>query len=246
MMYTSSLMKAKLVRRYKRFLADVELEGGDQTTIYCPNTGAMTYCADPGSEVWFSSSSNLKRKYRFTWEQVRDRWGNRVGIHSSLANTIVGEALSTGKLQELDAMAHGASWLKNIDSIRAESPVVDKSVRFDFSITPQGGSPILVEVKSVTMAEDDGLGRFPDAITARGQKQVKAMIELQSQGIRSMLVYCVQNDGVQQFQLAKDVDAKYAEHVHQFLEGGGRILVIGCQIDSQQVSVNRYIPWITS
>lgn len=248
MKYPTPLEPAVLIKRYKRFLADVSLPGGEVETIYCPNTGSMKHCADPGVPIWFSRTDNPKRKYQLTWEQGTDSWGNRVGLRSVLANTLIDEAIDGGVLADAERqsmLAAGLSdaWLSDIRRVQAEWAWERERVRFDFAIET-GASDVLVEVKSVTLAQVDGLGLFPDAKTARGLKQVKALRLAQREGKRAMLVYCVQNTGVTRVGLAESIDPAYAQAVRALRDEGGRILALGCDVNAQGIRAVRPLPVI--
>lgn len=247
MQYPITLEPAVLIKRYKRFLADVELEDGQLTTIYCPNTGSMKHCADPGVPIWFSRADNPKRKYQLTWEQGTDSWGNRVGLRSVLANRLVAEAIDNGLLsaveREFAQPGHGAPWLSDINCVQSEWHWAEERVRFDFAIDLNQGAQVLVEVKSVTLAQADGQGLFPDAKTARGLKQVKALTVAQQQGKKTLLVYCVQNSGVTSVRLADDIDPAYARAVRSLQASGGRVLALGCDIDEKGIVAARGLPF---
>lgn len=247
MQYPAALESAVLVRRYKRFLADVTLDGGQETTIYCPNTGSMKHCADPGVPIWFSRTDNPKRKYQLTWEQGTDSWGNRVGLRSVLANTLVAEAIDSGLLSTVERdvalSTGGVPWLTEISQVHAEWRWACERVRFDYAIDTAEGAQVLVEVKSVTLAQSDGQGFFPDAKTARGLKQVKALEVAQQQGKQALLVYCVQNSGITSVSLAQDIDPDYARAVSGLQAAGGRILALGCELDEHGITVVRGLPF---
>jgi len=170
------LQSATLIKRYKRFLADVELENGELLTIYCPNTGAMTHCADPGDQVWYSTSDNPKRKYKYTWELTYTQAGHWICINSVKANYFIGDMLKHKKIPEL-----------------AEYNTI--------------------EVKSCTLLEScfgEGAGFFPDAVSKRGQKHLRELIEMKHQGFRSVLIFAVLHSGITSVQPAKHIDKHYA------------------------------------
>jgi sugar fermentation stimulation protein A len=247
MQYLRALESAILIKRYKRFLADVRLANGDSLTIYCPNTGSMKNCADPGVPIWFSRADNPKRRYQMTWEQGTDSWGNRVGLRSAFANNLVAEAIESGLLAESESITlQGGGqvpWLGSIKSVQSEWRWASERVRIDFALETQGGA-VLVEVKSVTLSDEHGRGSFPDAKTARGLKQVKALQLAQKQGVRTLLVYCVQNSGVSCVSLADDIDPAYTDAVRTLCRAGGRVLAIGCDLSEMGISPVRPVPML--
>lgn len=214
MIFDPPLMPATLIRRYKRFLADVELPDGQQLTAHCPNTGAMTDCSDPGSAVWLSRSENPRRKYAHTLEQVHSRHG-LVGVNTALANRLVGEALETGAIAQLREYSH---W-------RSEAPIPDGSGRFDFLLSGHPKAPdCYLEVKSATLATDAGLGLFPDAVSTRARKHLLALTELAREGMAATLLFCVQHSGIEQVAPADHVDPEYGVALREAAAAGVVIL----------------------
>lgn len=200
------LVPGRLLRRYRRFLADVTLEDGTETTAHCPNTGAMFGCDRPGSRVWLSRSDNPRRKYPLTWELAEAPGGVLVGIHSARANRLVREALEAGVLEGLARPAT----LRPEVSIAAGGS--GPSMRVDFSARfPDDDADCLIEVKSVTAADRPGYGFFPDAVSARAVRHLDALAELARAGRRSVLVYCVQRGDVHSLRAAREIDPAYAE-----------------------------------
>lgn len=153
----SNLQKATLIKRYKRFLADVTLPGGDIMTIYCPNTGAMTNCADIGDEVWYSTSDNPKRKYQYTWELTHTKTDHWICINTARANQIVGNALKNGAIEALSGY----------NKIKAEVKYGSENSRIDFLLSDEKKANCYLEVKSCTLLDEqfgEGKGFFPDAV----------------------------------------------------------------------------------
>ena len=163
--FEKPLIEATLIKRYKRFLSDVELDNGEVITVHCPNTGAMTNCATPGWKVLLSESSNKKRKYPHTWELAINDAGHWIGINASNANKIVKSALEKRAIIEL----------AEYNQITPEYKVGDS--RIDFYLQGDGVPDCYVEVKSMTLCED-GLGLFPDAVTSRGTKHANELAKL--------------------------------------------------------------------
>lgn len=214
MLFDPPLMPATLIRRYKRFLADVELPDGQQLTVHCPNTGAMTDCCEPGSAVWLSRSDNPRRKYAHTLEQVDSRHG-LVGVNTAMANRLVREALETGAITELGGYCR---W-------RSEAPIPDGSGRFDFLLSGNSKAPdCYVEVKSATLAVGAGLGQFPDAVSVRARKHVLALTELALGGGAATLLFCVQHSGIERVAPADQVDPEYGVALRKAAAAGVSIL----------------------
>mgnify|MGYP002632810614 FL=1 len=192
------LLEGRLLRRYKRFLADVELLSGEVITVHCPNTGAMTGCAAPGVRVWLSQSANSKRKYPHTWELVETAAGLAC-IHSARANQVVKEALQSGVIPGLDAYPKLATEVKYAGDSRA-----------DLLLSGPAGR-VFVEVKSVTLCVDGGQGLFPDAVSERGRKHLQALSEALDEHTRSVLLFCVLHSGIERVSSAGDIDPAYRE-----------------------------------
>ena len=227
------LRSGTLVRRYKRFLADIIDAQGKTLTIHCPNTGAMTGCAEPGSKVYYSRSDNEKRKYPHTLEFVESAHG-LVGVNTGRANRLVEDALGRGIITELGC------W--SAEQIQAEAAIPSGAGRFDFLLS-QGQENIFVEVKSVTLHVEDGLGAFPDAISTRALKHVEALQMLMDQGARGLLLFCVQHLGIQRVMPASHVDREYADALRAAADRGVEILAYGCQTDLLNMSLSHRIPF---
>jgi len=193
------LVAGQLVKRYKRFLADVTLDDGQVVTAHSANTGSMMGCAEPGSRVWLSRSDNPKRKLAYTWELIEAAAGVVVGIHTGRANGLVEEAIRAGKLPPL-AGALG---------IRREVRY-GKNSRIDLLVEFENGPPCHVEVKNVTLVRDH-VALFPDAVTARGTKHLSEMSEVVRSGGRAAMVYCVPRSDALALSPAQEIDPAYAK-----------------------------------
>ena len=178
-MQLPDLNKGVLVKRYKRFLADIETEEG-LITAHCPNTGAMTGCAEPGWNVWYSLSDNPKRKYAATWELVDTEQGI-CSVNTGRANHLVREGIEQGVIAEVSGQ-----------EIKSEAKIPDGGGRFDLLV-----DKAYVEVKSVTLRMDDGRGEFPDAVSSRALKHVRALEDVVSSGYRGVLIFCAQHTGIE-------------------------------------------------
>jgi sugar fermentation stimulation protein A len=203
MRFDEPLLPGRLVRRYQRFLADVVLDDGAETTVHCPNTGAMYGCDRPGSRVWLSRSDNPRRKYPLTWELVESAPGTLVGIHASLANRLVREALVAGRLPALG----GPEAVRR--EVRIEAPG-GHPMRADLLARFPDGGDCVIEIKSVTASDEPGRGFFPDAVSARAARHLSTLAGLARLGRRCVLVYCVQRADVDRLRAAVEIDPGYA------------------------------------
>ena len=199
-----------LIQRYKRFLADVQLPNGEKITVHCPNTGAMTGCANAGDTVWFSTSDNPKRKYAYTWELTQTQAGDFICVNTQRANQLVAEALSHKWIREL----------ADYDNILPEQKYGEEKSRIDFLLKQQGLADCFVEVKSTTLLTENGVGMFPDAKTERGQKHLRELIAIAQQGQQAVIFFAVLHTGITQFEVAKQIDPKYAELFNQARQNG--------------------------
>lgn len=203
---------ACLRRRYKRFLADVVLDSGEEITVHCPNTGAMTGCAEPGSRIWLSHSDNPRRKYAYTWEWVETRAGF-ANVYSAAANGLVGRALHEGHIVGLAAYF---DWL-------AEQRLGDLPSRVDWMGRHESLPTCLLEVKSVTLCRD-GRGYFPDAVSERARRHVQHLQAKLHEGYRCVMLFCVQHSGIASVSPALDVDPRYAAALDAAVEQGLELL----------------------
>ena len=230
------LAEVELLRRYKRFLADVRDDQGREFTVHCPNTGAMTGCADPGSRAWISTSDNAKRKYPHTLELVQTAVG-LASVNTGRANALVGEALTTGSIAGLDDVAKGAA------ELRAEAKIPEGDGRFDFCLDGGAdGQTTFIEVKSVTLALGQGEGAFPDAVRARGVKHLHALRRRVEAGQRAVLVFCVQHLGIERVRAAHEIDPVYAETLAAVRADGVEVMALGCACDLNEMRIDRVLP----
>lgn len=216
-LFESKLHKATLIKRYKRFLADVRLADGSETTIYCANTGAMTGCAEPGDTVLYSESSNKKRKYQFTWEFTISQQGHLICVNTGKANSIVEQAIQESQIPELLGYQH----------CQAEVKYGNENSRIDFLLTDDSKADCYIEVKSCTLLDEryqPGDGFFPDAVTTRGQKHLRELIEMKEQGYRSILLFAVLHSGIKRVKAAHFIDKKYAQLFEQAKQAGVEVI----------------------
>lgn len=223
------LEKGKLIKRYKRFLADVETATGEVITIHCPNTGAMTGCAEPGFDVFYSTSDNPKRKYPNTFELARNQYGHFIGVNTAKANHLVKEAIEQNKVASLSGY----------EVIQSEVKYGEENSRIDLLLSGEGQPKCYIEVKSTTLLleAETGLGAFPDAVTTRGQKHLRELSQIVKNGERAVLVFLVQHTGITKMTVAEQIDSKYAEEMKKALAAGVEIIVLRTHIDAQQIYV---------
>jgi sugar fermentation stimulation protein A len=215
--FTSALIRGRLIKRYKRFLADIALDSGELITAHCPNTGAMTGCANADTLVYLSKSDSPKRKYRYTWEYSTDMAGHRIGINTTNANRVVKDALVNSRI----------AGLEHYTKVVAEQKFGDS--RIDFKLTKDGEVDAYVEVKSVTLA-DKQTALFPDTVTARGRKHCIELASIAQQGHRAYLFFCIQRENINAFKLARHIDPMYAQALDFAKENGMKVLAYGCSM----------------
>lgn len=229
MRFSPALEEARLLRRYKRFLADIELPGGEQMTIHCPNTGSMLNCMKEGGRVWFSRSNDPKRKLPGTWEISETPQGRLACVNTGRANAIVEEALRAGIIRELAGFT----------ALRREVPYGEERSRIDFQLMFDSG-PAYVEVKSVTLGFDGSdIAAFPDAVTQRGAKHLRELAALARQGVRAVQLYCVNLGGIEAVRPAEEIDPGYAIALRAAVQEGVEVLAYGVSLDGEQVRIDR-------
>ena len=195
MKFNETLIAGEFIKRYKRFFVDVKI-GKEVVVAHCPNTGSMMGLMKKGNNVWLSKSNNPKRKLKYTLQIIEDQ-KTKVGINTHLTNKIVFDALSKRKIKNF----------KNLDKIQQEVKF-GKNTRFDFLITEKN-KKTFIEVKNVTLSRTEGVAEFPDTITSRGQKHINELVKANKEGYRVYILYVIQRDDCQKFQIAKDIDSKY-------------------------------------
>lgn len=234
MKFETELVPATLVRRYKRFLADVVLANGDTITVHCPNTGAMLGCAEPGASVWLSESDNPSRKYRHTWELVAVADEVLVGIHTGRSNRLVAEALDAGIITQL------AGYRQR----RPEVKYGRESSRIDFLLDDHcGGAPqCYLEVKNVTAAVDDGVAVFPDAVSARGTRHLRELCGVVQEGHRAALCFCVQRSDVREVRPADSIDPDYGRALREAQRTGVDVFAYKAAVSANNVQLTAAVP----
>lgn len=213
MKYERPLQTGRLLKRYKRFLSDIRLDDGAELTAHCANTGSMKNCQPENGRVWVFDSQNPKRKLPMSWEWIEIEGQYKACINTSRANTLVKEALLNHVIKELPEITE--------EQLKSE-PKVEEG-RLDFLIQ-QNANEIYIEVKNVTLLEDDGMGYFPDAVTTRGAKHLEVLKRLKSEGKRAILLFCVSHEGIHQVKPAAHIDSKYTEAIKEAVEHGVEVL----------------------
>ena len=232
MAFFPPLEQGRLLRRYKRFLADIELANGEQMTIHCPNTGSMLNCMREGGQVWFSRSNDPKRKLPGTWEISETPQGRLACVNTGRANALVEEALRAGVISELAGFT----------ALRREVAYGEEGSRIDFRLEFDAG-PAYVEVKSVTLGyPDTAVAAFPDAVTHRGANHLRELATLARQGVRAVQLYCVNLTGVDAVRPAEEIDAGYAQALRAAVAEGVEVLAYGTYLDAERIVIDRPLP----
>ena len=227
MEFTKSLIKGKFIKRYKRFFVDIKLDK-EIVTAHCPNTGSMKGLLNEGNEVFISKNDDPKRKLKYTLEIIKVK-KNLVGVNTHFANKIAYHGLSKNLVKEIS----------NNDIIRPEV-FFNKETRFDFFIE-KNKQKIFVEVKNVTLFRNKKTAEFPDSVTSRGSKHLKALIEAVKKGYKSYLLFLVQIQGVKNFKIAKNIDKEYYENYLLAQKAGVIFLAYRCKISSKEIKVEKKI-----
>ena len=231
MRFTDPLIQGTLIKRYKRFLADVELEGGNIITAHTPNTGSMKGCCTPGSRVWLSDSGNPKRKYPCSWELVEALPDVLVGINTILPNKLVKEAIENTTIKEL----------QGYNRIRPEVPYGQEKSRIDLLLNNDRQDLCYVEVKNVTMVENN-IALFPDAVSERGSKHLRELVEMVKQGHRAVIFYCVQRCDAKEVRPADAIDPVYGETLREALSQGVEALAYRAEVSTTAVLLKHPLP----
>lgn len=219
------LIRGTLIRRYKRFLADVRLADGKTVTAHCPNSGSMKACCQPDRPVYLSFHDNPKRKLKYTWELI-DMPTSLVGVNTQIPNRLTAHAIKTGDVDEL----------KGYETVRREVKA-GKNSRLDILLEASDRRPCYVEVKNCTLVED-GLATFPDAVTIRGQKHLETLQDLVTAGCRCVMFYLVQRMDATRFAPADDIDSEYGKKLRRAADNGVEILAYDVFIDLAGIRLN--------
>lgn len=232
MLFESPLLAATLVKRYKRFLADVIMPDGTELTVHTPNTGSMKGCSVPGSTVYLRDTQNPKRKYLWSWEMSTASNGALVGVSTALANGLVEEAITAGLVADL----------ADYPTRKAEVRYGENS-RIDWLLSGVERPDCYVEVKNVTLAEG-AVALFPDAVTTRGAKHLQELMKMAAGGARAVMVYCIQRGDVTSFKPADAIDANYAALLREAAKNGVELYALSAEVLPTGVTLNRTVPVI--
>lgn len=230
MKFSTPLLRGRLIKRYKRFMADVELDDGQTVTAHCANSGSMLSVQDPGSEVWLSPASNPDRKLKYTWELIRVGEG-LVGINTQHPNGLVADAVADGTIAELAGYA----------SLRREVKYGQNS-RIDLLLEDPSRPPCYVEVKNCTLRRGGGPVEFPDAVTARGAKHLVELADMVAGGARAVMAYLVQREDGDRFTIAADIDPDYAAGLKQAIAAGVEVICYRCRLSPDEIAVTEPVP----
>ena len=227
-----TLEQAILLKRYKRFLADIRLANGEEMTIHCPNTGSMKNCWAPETPCWFSRSNDPKRKLPGTLEITSTPDGFLVGVNTGRPNKLVREAIESGVIAELQGYSE----------IRPEVKYGDENSRIDLLLI-DGERRCYVEVKNTTLGVGDGRVLFPDAVTTRGAKHLRELMAMVEQGHRAVLVFCVQHSGAQSVGPADEIDPVYGQTLREAMDAGVEVLAYGCDLSAEEINLKSALPF---
>ncbi|MGQ1889835.1 DNA/RNA nuclease SfsA [Thermophagus sp. OGC60D27] len=229
MVFDKELVHGRLIRRYKRFLTDVELDDGTQVLAHCTNSGSMKSCLEEGAEVYLSPVDDPKRKTKYTWEMIRIN-GNWVGIHTGHPNKLAVEALRSGSIPGLEG------YTKVVPEVKIQDSRLDVMAEND-------AETCFVEVKNVTLKE----GRyalFPDAVTTRGLKHLETLIRLKEEGYRAVMLYIIQRMDVEVFAPAQNIDPAYAEALKRAVDKGVEVFPVQAEVSPQGISLKKVLPFV--
>ena len=225
MRFQTDLIPARLIRRYKRFLADCLLPDGQEITAHVANPGSMLGLAEPGEAIWLEPNDDPKRKLKYAWRLVEHEGGHFTGVDTGVPNKVLRAALE----------AHAVPGLMGYDTVRPEVKYAEKS-RVDFLLSG-GPQDIYVEVKSVTLSRQAGLAEFPDSVTARGARHLADLAQMVGEGHRAVMLYLVQRTDFARLTLAADLDPAYAAAFKAARAAGVEVIALGCAISPEGVEL---------
>lgn len=234
MKFQAPLIPGRLVKRYKRFLADILLADGSVVTATCPNTGSMLGLATPGHVVWISESDSPTRKYRYTWEMVETDLGAGpvlVGINTGHPNKLVSEAIKAGLIPEL----------AGYESLRREVRYGQAS-RIDILLEDPAKGLAYVEIKNVHLSRSRGMAEFPDSVTERGAKHLAELAHMAQEGHRAVMVFLIQRGDTDRFTLAHDIDPAYAAAYDYACRRGVEVLAYACLMTPEGIELGKAVP----
>ena len=227
MNFNETLISGEFIKRYKRFFVDIKI-GNNTITAHCPNTGSMMGLLKKGNKVWLSKSDNPKRKLKYTLQIIEDQ-NSKIGINTHLTNKIFFEALNKRILKNF----------KNTEIIKREVKF-GKNTRFDF-LLKEKTRKTFIEVKNVTLSRQKQIAEFPDAITLRGLKHIQELLKAHNKGFEIYLIFVIQRNDCEKFELAKDIDPKYCELLVKAVKKNLKILCYDCKFSTKGIKLNREI-----
>ena len=223
MKFTNSLLKGKLIKRYKRFFADVEVNN-KVITAHCPNTGSMLGLLSKGNDAWISKSDDPKRKLKFTLEMIKSKQ-KIIGVNTHRANRIVEHGLKNKLFKELNS----------IKNIKSEYKYSDDT-RFDFLCDKN-----LIEVKNVTLNRNNDIAEFPDAVTSRGSKHLIRLVESIKKGFKPYVLFLIQIENISKFRIAKDIDSDYYNNFLEAKKNGVNFIAYRCKLNSKEIIIDKKV-----
>jgi len=227
MRFSAPLIEATLIQRYKRFLADIRLAGGEEMTVHCANPGSMLGLSTPGARVYISDSHNPKRKLRHSLELI-EADGTLVGVHTGRANGLAEEAIVGGVIAPLSGYG----------TLRREVKYGEAS-RVDFLLEDENRPPCFVEVKSVTLSRSPALAEFPDSVSKRAAKHMDDLTREVNNGARAVVLFVVQREDCTRFAPAVNIDPAYATALQAARKAGVEMLVYGCRVNPTEICITR-------
>lgn len=236
MKFPTPLVRGRLIKRYKRFLADVSLDTGELITATCPNTGSMMGLAVPGAVVWLSVSASPTRKYPHTWELVEADAGagpTLVGINTNHPNRLVSDAIASGAILEVSGYA----------TLRREVKY-GLSSRIDILLEDPAKGLAYVEIKNVHLSRRAGLAEFPDSVTERGAKHLAELAAMVAAGHRAVMLYLIQRADAEAFSLAADIDPRYAAAFEAARAAGVEAIAYACDLSPAEITIARPVPMV--
>ena len=227
MNFKSKLISGEFIKRYKRFFVDVKIDK-NIVTAHCPNTGSMMGLLNKGNRVWLSKSDDKKRKLKYTLEIIEEK-SKKIGVNTHFTNKIVLDALNNRLIKDF----------KNLDSLQQEVKF-GENTRFDFLVSINK-KKLFIEVKNVTLSRNAGLAEFPDAVTSRGLKHIRELLNAKKKGYEIYLLFVIQRDDCEKFQIAKDIDPKYYELLVKAVKKKLHLICYDCKFSSKGIKINRKI-----
>lgn len=225
------LFPATLLKRYKRFLADVRLQDGTELTVHTPNTGSMLGCAEPGMRIWLRDTRNLTRKYRYSWEMSETSTGVKIGVNTLMSNGLVKEAIESGVIAEL----------QGYPDIQTEVTYGLEKSRIDLLLR-SAQQDCYVEIKNVTAVDENGLAIFPDAVSTRGSKHLRELTAMVEAGHRAVIFFSIAREDVTGFRPAREIDPVYADTLQVALAVGVEAMAYRATVSPAEICLQTPLP----